>query len=111
LRLDWPSPDKPLTLLITHLDRTDGHLQRPIVLRRFADAPPPAALLGDFNATRSELADFFSLPHVTEALDADPPPQTRIDWLFTKGLRISRAQLVNTTASDHPLLWADVELP
>jgi endonuclease/exonuclease/phosphatase (EEP) superfamily protein YafD len=45
---------------------------------------------------------------VADALGDDAPP--RIDWIFSRGLRTIDAGLIDTGASDHPCVWAELVL-
>lgn len=38
-------------------------------------------------------------------------PSERIDWIIVRGLRCVDAGIRDNGASDHPLVWAELELP
>jgi endonuclease/exonuclease/phosphatase family metal-dependent hydrolase len=110
--------DASLHLVITHLERGDEQ-EREHQLRTVADLflalSEPAILLGDLNCTADddELRRLLSQPGVrdplADVLGAAAPP--RIDWILTRGLRTLDAGLLDNGASDHPLVWAELELP
>lgn len=81
----------------------------------FAGVRPPALLIGDFNAhlQHPELRRIGTLPGVLHAMTSGPivvGSSGHIDHIFAKGLRLAGAGATVTDASDHPLVWADLEL-
>lgn len=105
-------------IVATHLERGDDR-EREHQLRTVGDfflaLKEPAILLGDLNTTsaNAEMRRLLSQPGVHdplgETLGVAAPPH--IDWILTRGLRTLDAGLIDNGASDHPLLWADLELP
>ena len=104
-------------IVVTHLDRADD--ERSHQLRAVADlflaSAEPALLLGDLNCTQAdpELQQLRSRPGVHDPLaeilgDRTPP---HIDWILTRGLHTIDAGLIDHGASDHPLIWAEIEVP
>ncbi len=105
-------------VFFTHL-HTRGlrDVQLQTVFARFAaTGPGPAILLGDLNVRRSEAV-------VQELLDATPgatdaiheslgsrDPDTRVDWIITRGLNTIDGDVVDTGASDHPFYSVSVSL-
>ena len=76
----------------------------------------PAVLMGDLNtpATHPQLIVLRHRPDVRSALHdgmPDGPSADTIDWLFHRGLTTVSAQVVDVTASDHPVLFAELALP
>ena len=103
---------------ITHLDRGDP-LDRQRQLQMAADLflglEEPAILLGDMNTTADEPAieRLLSAPGVNDPLAQIMGENTprRIDWILTRGLETADAGLVESDASDHPCVWAELRLP
>ena len=113
--------DRPINLLVVHLDHRDkeqpgraGHKQLDTVISLFLALAEPAILMGDFNAFPSDplIKELQQTPGVSDAIaedDADAPPQ-RVDWIFLRGMRATDGAVVENEASDHPMVWADVEI-
>jgi endonuclease/exonuclease/phosphatase family metal-dependent hydrolase len=105
-------------VLVTHLDsrepwRRDEQLRA--VAELFRSLAPPVILMGDLNARARD-------PAMRELLDGhdviDPVAATagdsgrsRIDWILVRGLVPVAADIEDTGASDHPLVWAELTLP
>lgn len=109
--LQWGTT--PVSLLVTHLDRQgDQAEQMRIVAERFRAAPRPAVLLGDLNLSADDptLAELLAEPDVVDALDAggSPRPSGSIEWILVRGLEVTKAEIVQSEASDHPLLWVEL---
>lgn len=102
-------------VIVAHLDRVqDRERQLEQAIAAFLGLPEPAMLLGDLNtmADDPQLSRLLSTPGVHDVVAeglSDPPPR-RIDWILARGLRGARSAVVDTKASDHPLVWAEVEL-
>jgi endonuclease/exonuclease/phosphatase family metal-dependent hydrolase len=108
----------------THLDyRPDPAVRRTQVgemLAILGDGSRPTVLVGDMNAPpeREELAPLFSKLRDAWAGRADPgftypadAPARRIDYVFLAGpLRALSARVLNTTASDHRPVVAEVAI-
>src|SRR5713226_1072206 len=80
----------------------------------FGSATGPAILMGDLNAEGShpELQQIGNLPGVVNALLSGPGASSKlIDHIYVKGLRVRGAGATSTQASDHPIVWADLEGP
>lgn len=108
-----PLAGKTLQVLITHLDREkDGPAQRRAIRELFYSLTEPAILMGDLNADAAdaEIRLLLAMPGVTDSL-AGKSPAPHIDWIFLRGLHCREAGVIDNGASDHPALWADVELP
>ena len=107
---------RALQVVGTHLDRNDPRdraeqLQAAIGL--FLAMAEPAVLLGDLNTTADEapLRELLARGDVRDPLRevlADATPR-RIDWILTRGLKTVDAGIVDNGASDHPLIWAELE--
>ena len=70
--------------------------------------------MGDFNTQRSDslLLATLEQPDVEDAIEATgiSSPEGRIDWMLFKGLQVVDASLVDSQASDHPLIRARFRL-
>ena len=104
-------------MLLTHVTRGDDRdrqTQLRTVIALFRALAEPAILLGDMNsqADDPQIRALLDTPGVVdpvgEVLGSEAP--SRIDWIITRGLRCLDAGVVETEASDHPLVWAEVEL-
>jgi endonuclease/exonuclease/phosphatase family metal-dependent hydrolase len=105
---------RTVQVIVAHLDRVQDR-QRQLVetIDTFLALPEPAILLGDLNtmADDAQLAQLLASPgiHDVVAEGLSHPPPRRIDWILARGLRGVRSGVVDTKASDHPLVWAEVE--
>lgn len=104
-------------VLSVHLDRVrDREVQLERMFSLFCDLETPAILMGDLNTfpddslLRRWLMSFDILDAVGTIRGAEAP-QRRIDWIFTRGLIVRDAGLLANVASDHPLVWAELEIP
>lgn len=104
-----------VNVLVTHIDRgPDRAAQVAAVTRVFGALAPPAVLMGDLNTLPDDplLAPLRALAGVREPLaEVGTPSQRRIDYIFTRGLTTRDAGVEAVGASDHPLVWAEVEVP
>jgi endonuclease/exonuclease/phosphatase family metal-dependent hydrolase len=103
----------PLTVLHTHIDRnTDRIEQLGVVFDLFRTIAPPVVLMGDLNTSRDDpqLSALLQQPGIVDLVEPwlDAPRAERIDWIIGRGVRASAGGLVESGASDHPLLWVDV---
>ncbi len=113
--------DRPINLLVTHLDHRDkeqldrdGHKQLDTVISLFLALAEPAILMGDFNARANDplIKELKNTAGVSDAIreaGIDSPPY-RVDWIFLRGMRSVGGAIVENEASDHPIVWADVEI-
>ncbi len=106
-----------VNFIITHLDSRDPlrrQEQMRVVGDLFLSLEEPALLLGDLNATGDDpqIERVLSMPGVVDALSIAPNDVAtqRIDWIIARGLRPVAAGAVFDGASDHPCLWAELEL-
>ena len=106
--------DKPLHILITHLDRHEDHdAELRTVISLFDDLSEPAILLGDLNTIASDpqLQALDSIPGVVNCLQAklgDTIDASNVDWIYVRGLRCLNAGFSDNGASDHHLAWAEL---
>jgi endonuclease/exonuclease/phosphatase family metal-dependent hydrolase len=114
--LTIPWRDRTVTVLVTHLDRTlDRETQLRTALNVFQSLATPAILMGDFNTTAIDpmLYRFLAESDAIDALgspDIGNETSNRIDWILARGLSRVDSGCVPTTASDHPLMWAELRL-
>ena len=101
-------------IVAVHIDReNDRRQQLQAVIELFLGLQKPCLLMGDLNTIASDplLEDLLAKHDVRsplqESLEGHLPSQN-IDWIFTRGLRTISVKLVENTASDHPLLKAEL---
>jgi endonuclease/exonuclease/phosphatase family metal-dependent hydrolase len=106
-----------ITVLVTHIDRLDDRTQQlGRVISIFLDLKGPAILMGDLNTPGPD-EQLVALRHRAGVVDClnsvmgPKLPATNIDWIFAKGLTVRDAGLLENGASDHPLAWAELEVP
>lgn len=102
-------------VISVHIDRQqDRSSQLQAVIDLFLGLQPPCVLMGDLNTTADDplLSRLRKHPGVHSPLHESIPdtlPSQGIDWIFTRGLKTISANLINNSASDHPLLRAELE--
>lgn len=114
--LTFERGDRTLHVVGTHLDRNDPRdraEQFQAATGLFLALAEPAILLGDLNTTADEapLTELLARADVGDPLRevlGDSTPR-RIDWILTRGLKTIDAGIVDDGASDHPLIWAELE--
>ncbi len=103
-------------VLAAHIDRVkDRTHQLQTAVSLFLSLAEPAILMGDLNTAASDpqIQRLLAVNGVCDAMaqaNKTHLPEKRIDWIFTRGLRCVTAGLVPTVASDHPLVWAELEI-
>jgi endonuclease/exonuclease/phosphatase family metal-dependent hydrolase len=106
-----------IQVILVHAARRDAKQRDAEIgwaVHRFLAVGEPAILLGDLNAGLEHplLHRLGATPGVVDALaGAAGAPRERIDWILLRGLRLVRSGVRDEGASDHPLFWAEVELP
>ena len=105
-----------ITVLITHIARhNDQDLQLKTIAEVFLRQTTPVILMGDLNATSDNpvLKDLLANPTVGNPLDQFMPELRgkHIDWILTRGLTLRDAGTRELGASDHPLIWAELQIP
>ncbi len=103
-------------VLLTHVNRrydSEREAQLKEVIPMFLALAEPAVLLGDLNSTAqdAQIRQLMDSPGVIDAVGQvlGPKDPQRIDWIFVRGLRCLDAGIVENDASDHPLVWAELE--
>jgi endonuclease/exonuclease/phosphatase family metal-dependent hydrolase len=106
-----------VNVLLTHLDSRDldrRHNQLRAAGELFLSLAEPAILLGDLNSgpEDEQLQRLLNAPGVVDAVTAGGAgsPAGRIDWILTRGLRTLESGVVDNGASDHPFVWAELEV-
>ncbi|MFI5378810.1 MAG: endonuclease/exonuclease/phosphatase family protein [Tepidisphaerales bacterium] len=111
------TPGKPISVLVTHIDRgADRAAQLQTVRQMFTALPEPAILMGDMNSEKTDplIAPLRTSPGVTDGIAqilGDKDPADRIDYIFTRGLKWRTGGLRDSKASDHPMVWAELDSP
>jgi endonuclease/exonuclease/phosphatase family metal-dependent hydrolase len=106
-----------LNLVVAHIDRSDDRERREqlrTVTNAFLSLAEPAVLMGDLNSDASddEIVRLLGAPGVVDALGKKyglKKPR-HIDWIFVRGGNVVDAGITGAGPSDHPHVWADVEL-
>lgn len=112
----FPFAGEEVRMLVTHVD-TQGDRQRQLqaVIHLFLSLEPPAILMGDLNTTGSDpqLRELLAIPGVRDVMSRgsnEHEDQRHIDWILTRGFRCLDAGREPTEASDHPVVWAELEI-
>ena len=113
LHLQVPFGSGTLNVLMVHVGRrTDRERHLQTLTDTFLKLPEPAIMMGDFNTPpddpiiRRMLASEGVEDPVGQRL---PNARDRIDFILTRGVRWIDAGLVETKASDHPMVWVEIE--
>jgi endonuclease/exonuclease/phosphatase family metal-dependent hydrolase len=107
---------REVNFLAAHIDRVkDREHQLRDVFALFHSLKEPAILVGDLNTSGEdpllrELMDHGNSVNALLDCRADWPAG-RVDWILTRGLNVVCSGCVDDGVSDHPLMWADLELP
>jgi endonuclease/exonuclease/phosphatase family metal-dependent hydrolase len=100
-------------ILTTHVDRVEGRAaQLAMVTELFLSVQPPAILMGDLNTNARDplIQPLLTAGDVRSALSGlNDSDDRRIDWILTRAMRTIDAGMIDNGASDHPLLWAELE--
>jgi endonuclease/exonuclease/phosphatase (EEP) superfamily protein YafD len=99
------------------LDRhTDRQKQLRHVAELFKSMQEPAVLMGDLNTRfgnddNGTLRTLLATAGVDDPVGDTPqaPKEERIDWIITRGLKRIDGGAVMSGASDHPMVWAELE--
>lgn len=101
-------------VLVTHITQRDDRerqAQLGVVTRLFLSLAKPSILVGDLNTKPNDpmIRALLDMPDVDDPLSEKSYPG-RVDWIITHGLHAKTAEIVNNGASDHPLIWAELEV-
>jgi endonuclease/exonuclease/phosphatase family metal-dependent hydrolase len=117
--INFPYRGQTVHLLAAHIDRDARDNTHEQQLRAVADLflslAEPAILVGDLNDIPShpQIRRLLATPGVVNALACVPPSQARstpLDWIIARGFRAVRSQWRESSASDHPAGWAELQL-
>ena len=106
---------RSVNVVVAHVERGEARDAQLSELRDLlARTPAPALLLGDFNRGlhHPELRRIAELPGVTYAVPSQSgsrPPH--VDHIYAKGFVVSGGGIIPTDASDHPVVWTELEAP
>ena len=110
------SQNRVIHVLLTHVNRrydSEREAQLKEVIAMFLALAEPAVLLGDLNSTAqdAQIRQLMATPGVVDAVGQvlGPKDHERIDWIFVRGMRCLDAGIVENDASDHPLIWAELD--
>jgi endonuclease/exonuclease/phosphatase family metal-dependent hydrolase len=107
--------EQVIEVIVAHAERGALRDAQLLELRGlFAGAASPVILVGDLNAELShpELRQMDKLPGAVHALVPDSDVSAKlIDHVYVKGLQVLTAGVAFNQASDHPILWAELEYP
>lgn len=113
-----PHQGGTIHVLLTHITRRDDRdrqSQLRAVIAMYLAMAEPSILVGDLNsdADDPQIRQLLDTAGVTDPVGQFLGPETprRIDWIFARGLRCREAGIRDDGASDHPLIWAELELP
>ena len=106
-----------IRVLVAHVNQRDPRerrMQLDSVLGMFLALDEPAVLVGDLNTGRDEPAMQAALaaPGVVNpvAQVLTHTESDTIDWILVRGLRGVDAGVRDSGASDHPLIWVELEV-
>jgi endonuclease/exonuclease/phosphatase family metal-dependent hydrolase len=109
--------ERIINTLVTHVNRRydeDREAQLRAVIALFLSLREPAILLGDLNSDSKD-PQIAQLLHNNEIIDSvgkilgsnDDPK--RIDWIFCRGMKPVDAGILENHASDHSMVWVELE--
>jgi endonuclease/exonuclease/phosphatase family metal-dependent hydrolase len=104
----------PVTIFVAHVGRQeDNDPQLTILADLFLAAPTPAVLMGDLNAHAgaAALERIRTAPGVIDVLRRDPGEPSRVTWMFVRGLEVLDSGRRDNGASDHSVVFAELEVP
>ena len=108
---------RTIRVLVTHVTQRDPRerrMQLDCVLKMFLALDEPAVLVGDLNTRRDDPAMQAALatPGVVDPVGEllFPRELEMIDWILVRGLRGVDAGIRSSGASDHTLIWAELEV-
>jgi endonuclease/exonuclease/phosphatase family metal-dependent hydrolase len=109
--------DRKIRVLVAHVNQrepVDRKIQLDCVLGMFLSLEEPAILMGDLNTLGDDPAikRVLGTPGVVNpvGLMLLAEEANMIDWILVRGLGVVDAGVRNSGASDHPLVWAELEI-
>ena len=113
--LKVPFGSGTLNVLMTHLGKNDNRRKQfPIVAEMFLKLPSPAVLMGDLNMRANDpmMQELLRHPGIEDPVGRRmTKPRDRVDFILVKGLHWTDAGLMENVASDHPLIWVEIQAP
>ncbi|HEY7087235.1 MAG TPA: endonuclease/exonuclease/phosphatase family protein [Tepidisphaeraceae bacterium] len=115
LLLKVPFGAGSLNVVMAHLGKgRNREWQFPIVAEMFLRVAPPAVLMGDLNTRPWDpmMQRLLKEPGVEDPIAMRlAHPVDRCEFILVRGARWRDAGLVENDASDHPVIWVEVEAP
>jgi endonuclease/exonuclease/phosphatase family metal-dependent hydrolase len=116
LSLKVPFGSGSLNVLMVHLGKNENRRKQfPIVADMFLKLPPPAVLMGDTNTRPWDpmMRQLLAQPGVEDPVGCRMPDPSldRVDFILVRGVKWRDAGYVENVASDHPVVWVEVEAP
>jgi endonuclease/exonuclease/phosphatase family metal-dependent hydrolase len=113
LHLEVPFGSGTLNVLMVHMaKKSDRARDFAIVADMFRQLPKPAIMMGDMNTRPNDPI----MQQLLQSGDVEDPvgqrltyPRDRVDFILTRGVKWNDAGLVENKATDHPLVWVEVE--
>lgn len=109
--------DRTIHVVLTHICRRhdpERRAQLRAVISLYLSLAEPAILVGDMNsdADDPQIQQLLATPGVADPVGeilGQEAAGDRIDWIFTRGLRCVDAGILENEASDHPMVWAELQ--
>ncbi len=103
---------RPVTLLVTHLDRRENNaLQLDFVMTAFRETEGPVILLGDLNTDHfnETLMNFIDEAGARDAIHESIGQFWRLDWIITRGFNVLEGGYTPRGISDHAHYWVRLD--
>jgi endonuclease/exonuclease/phosphatase family metal-dependent hydrolase len=105
---------RPINVLITHLERhADREAELKTAISLFESLQSPVILMGDLNTGKDDpqMVELRKRPDVNDPIYGalDEKYHDSVDWILLRGLKSAHAGFTDNGASDHPLVWADLQ--
>jgi endonuclease/exonuclease/phosphatase family metal-dependent hydrolase len=109
VRLAVPFGPGVLNVLVTHLSHPRGRRdpEVEVLFDTFLRLPMPAVLIGDLNLRPREPSLVCLL--ATPGVDSPLGQRRRHDYILLRGAHYSGAGVAENQASDHPMVWVDLQ--
>lgn len=104
--------DRPVTVLLTHLDRRENNaLQLDYVMKVFRETTGPVILLGDLNTDHfnESLMNFIKEAGAVDAIHESIGQFWRLDWIITRGFKVLEGGYTPRGISDHAHYWVQLD--
>ena len=100
--------DRPMTLLVSHLDRRESNsVQLDYVLKTFRETEGPVILMADLNTDHfnETLMTFIDEEGARDAIHESIGQFWRLDWIVTRGFDVVEGGYTPRGISDHAHYW------